>query len=52
MEREYEIKINLKVKKDWADVEDFTEGTIEQFNQANKEVLEAEIESIEQKNNG
>ena len=45
--KKYQIKIELKVKKDWADPTDF-EKEIEEFNEANKGILEAEIKELKE----
>ena len=45
--KKYQIKIELKVKKDWADPTDF-EKEIEEFNEANKGILEAKIKEIKE----
>jgi len=49
MAREYEVTIKLKIKKYWADIKDF-EREIDLFNENNKNVLEAEIVKILEKN--
>ena len=46
--REYDVAIKVKVKEYWADIKDF-EAEIDQFNRANKDVIEAEVVKIEKK---
>ena len=45
--KKYKVELEIKVKKNWADIEDFGK-TIELFNQANVEVLEAEIKKVKE----
>ena len=48
--REFEVKLRVIIYEDWADIKDF-EMEIEQFNSANKNVIEAIIEEIKEVDN-
>ena len=45
--KKYKVELEIKVKENWADVEDFGK-TIELFNSANEGVLEAEIKKVKE----
>jgi len=45
--REFEVKLRVIVYEDWADIKDF-EMEIEQFNSANKNVVEVIIEGTKE----